>query len=69
MGAICYQRPCKTGSVSVYKNPAQPVNKVSIVDLVFKNEFFFIFLIIMLILLSTILECLRPIARGRTLRP
>ena len=30
------QRPCKTGSASVYKNLAQPVNKVRIVDLVFK---------------------------------
>jgi len=27
MGVISYQRPCKTGSDSVYKNPAQPVNK------------------------------------------
>ena len=30
------QRPCKTGSASVYKNLAQPVNKVPIVDLVLK---------------------------------
>ncbi len=36
MGVISYQRPCKTGSDSVYKNLAQPVNKVPIVDLVFK---------------------------------
>ena len=36
MGVISYQRPCKTGSASVYKNLAQPVNKVPIVDLVFK---------------------------------
>jgi hypothetical protein len=36
MGVISYQRPCKTGNVSVYKNLAQPVNKVPIVDLVFK---------------------------------
>ena len=27
MGVISYQRPYKTGSVSVYKNLAQPVNK------------------------------------------
>jgi len=33
---ISYQRPCKTGSASLYKNLAQPVNKVRIVDLVFK---------------------------------
>ena len=33
---ISYQRPCKTGSASVYKNLAQPINKVPIVDLVFK---------------------------------
>ena len=36
MGVISYQRPCKTGSVNFYKNLAQPVNKVPIVDLVFK---------------------------------
>ena len=36
MGVIIYQRPCKTGSASVYKNLAQLVNKVPIVDLVFK---------------------------------
>ncbi len=36
MGVISYQRPCKTGSASFYKNLAQPVNKVPIVDLVFK---------------------------------
>jgi hypothetical protein len=36
MGVISYQRPCKTGSASVYKNLAQPVNKGRIVDLVFK---------------------------------
>jgi len=36
MGVISYQRPCKTGSASVYKNFAQTVNKVRIVDLVFK---------------------------------
>ena len=33
---ISYQRPCKTGSASVYKNLAQPVNKVPLVDLIFK---------------------------------
>ena len=33
---ISYQRPCKTVSASFYKNLAQPVNKVRIVDLVFK---------------------------------
>jgi hypothetical protein len=33
---ISYQRPYKTGSASVYKNLAQPVNKVPIVHLVFK---------------------------------
>ena len=36
---ISYQRPCKTGSASFYKNLAQPVNKVRIVDLVFKYGF------------------------------
>jgi hypothetical protein len=36
MEMICYQYPCKTGSAGVYKNLAQPVNKVLIVDLVFK---------------------------------
>jgi hypothetical protein len=36
MGVISYQRPLKTGSANVYKNVAQPVNKVGIVDLVFK---------------------------------
>ena len=36
LGVISYQRPCKTGSASVYKNLAQPVNKVPIIDLVFK---------------------------------
>ena len=35
-GRVSYQRPCKTGSASVYKDLAQPVNKVPIVDLVFK---------------------------------
>ena len=32
MGVISYQRPRKTGSVSVYKNLAQPVNKVDLVS-------------------------------------
>jgi hypothetical protein len=36
MGVISYQRPCITISASVYKDLAQPVNKVSIVDLAFK---------------------------------
>lgn len=36
MGVISYQRPCKTVSSSFYKNLAQPVNKVRVVDLVFK---------------------------------
>jgi hypothetical protein len=36
MGVISYQCPYKTGSARVYKNLAQPVNKVRIVDLVFK---------------------------------
>jgi hypothetical protein len=36
MGVISYQRPCKTGSASFYNNLAQPVNKVPIVDLIFK---------------------------------
>jgi hypothetical protein len=36
MGVISYQRPCKTVSASFYKNLAQPVNKVRIIDLVFK---------------------------------
>jgi hypothetical protein len=36
MGVISYQRPRKTGSASIYKNLAQPANKVPIVDLVFK---------------------------------
>jgi hypothetical protein len=36
MGVISYQRPGKTGSASVYKNLAQPVNKVPIANLVFK---------------------------------
>ena len=36
MGVISYQRPCKTGIASFYKNLAQPVNKVPIVDLVLK---------------------------------
>jgi len=35
-GRVSYQRPCKPGSASVYKDLAQPVNKVPIVDLVFK---------------------------------
>ncbi len=36
MGVISYKRPCKTGSASFYKNLAQPVNIVPVVDLVFK---------------------------------
>ena len=36
MGVNIYQRPCKTDSASFYKNLTQPVNKVPIVDLVFK---------------------------------
>ena len=33
---IIYQRPSKTGSASVYKNLSQPVDKASIVYLVYK---------------------------------
>jgi hypothetical protein len=36
MGVISYRRPFKTVSASFYKNLAQPINKVRIVDLVFK---------------------------------